>query len=451
VKVGIVCPYDWSVPGGVQVHVRDLAVALQRLGHDVSVLAPSEEDTDLPDYVVSAGPSISLSYNGSKAKVAFGPVTTRRVRRWLRNGDFDVLHIHEPLAPSVAILSCWAAKGPIVATWHSSMQRSRALAAMYPLAQTALEKVSARIAVSEAARQTLVEHMGGDAVVIPNGVYVDEFESAAPDPRWVGTSDAPTVAFLGRLDEPRKGLLVLFGAVQAVLREVPGTRFLIAGLGETGPDEARALLGDDSRAVEFLGSITDAEKASLLRSVDVYCAPQTGGESFGIVLVEAMSAGAAVVASDLGAFRRVLDEGGAGTLFRQGDSGDLASTLIRVLRDPELRATTIKRGAETVRQYDWSVVTRQILAVYEMVLESSSLVDDDADVDPAIDAELDAELGAGVAAVLDADAGVRVARAGAGAGRGARRRRVGEDPSSLRGALGRLVRRELVRGERGHE
>ena len=168
-RVGLVCPYDWSTPGGVRTHVNDLAIALQRLGHEVSVLAPCADESDLPDYVVSAGGAVSLSYNGSKAKIAFGPATVRRVRRWLRNGDFDVLHVHEPLSPSVSILSCWSAKGPIVATWHSSMERSRALSAMYPLAQTALEKVSARIAVSEAARQTLVEHMGGDAVLIRTG------------------------------------------------------------------------------------------------------------------------------------------------------------------------------------------------------------------------------------------------------------------------------------------
>ena len=439
-RIGIVCPYSFDVPGGVQFHVRDLAEALIARGHTVSVLAPADDDTPVPEYLVSAGRSIPVRYNGAVARMTFGPLTAARVRRWLIDGEFDVLHLHEPVTPSLGMLALWIADGPIVATFHTALIRSRPLQMAYPLVRQSMEKISARIAVSEDARRTLVEHMGGDAVVIPNGVYVDEFEHATPDPRWTGTPEAPTIAFLGRLDEPRKGLLVLFGAVQAVLREVPGARFLIAGLGETGPDEARALLGDDARAVEFLGSITDGEKASLLRSVDVYCAPQTGGESFGIVLVEAMSAGAAVVASDLGAFRRVLDEGSAGTLFRQGDSVDLASTLVRVLRDPELRAATVKRGAETVRQYDWSVVTRQILAVYEMVLESSSVVDDDAD------AATDDVIADEVEAVLASDGGARVARVGGGTARGVRRRRVGEDPSSLRGALGRLVR-----GERGQE
>ncbi len=177
-----------------------------------------------------------MSYNGSKAKVAFGPVSTRRVRRWLREGDFDVLHVHEPASPSVSILSCWSARGPIVATWHSSMERSRALSAMYSLVQTALEKVSARIAVSEAARQTLVEHMGGDAVLIPNGVDCSAFVGAAPLPGWPG--DGGSLFFIGRIDEPRKGLQVLLEALPAIAERHPRVRLLVAGPGDV--DEFRS-------------------------------------------------------------------------------------------------------------------------------------------------------------------------------------------------------------------
>jgi len=190
----------------------------------------------------------------------------------------------------------------------------------------------------------------------------------APDPRWTGTPDAPTIAFLGRLDESRKGLPVLTAAIPAVLAAHPGARFLVAGHGETGAADAVEALGEHASSVEFLGRVSDEDKARLLASVDVYCAPHTGGESFGIVLVEAMSAGATVVASDLGAFRRVLDEGAAGVLFRNGDSEDLAATLVRVLEDPALRAATSERASEVVRRYDWSSVTRQVLTVYEMVL-----------------------------------------------------------------------------------
>ncbi|WP_146901170.1 glycosyltransferase family 4 protein [Cellulomonas aerilata] len=392
-RIGLVCPYSFDVPGGVQFHVRDLAEALIARGHSVSVLAPADDETPIPPYMTSAGRAVPVRYNGAVARMTFGPLTAARVRRWLTAGEFDVLHLHEPVTPSLGMLALWFADGPIVATMHTALTRSRGLQMAYPVVRQSLEKISARIAVSEDARRTLVEHMGGDAVVIPNGVYVDHFTRATPDARWTGTPDAPTVAFLGRLDESRKGLPVLLDAVPAVLRARPGTRFLVAGRGDTGPDEVRALLGDDdARAVEFLGSITDAEKAALLRSVDVYCAPQTGGESFGIVLVEAMSAGAAVVASDLGAFRRVLDDGTAGTLFRTGDPADLAATLLRVLDDDGLREKARDHASDVVRRYDWSHVTDEVLTVYEMVTAGSS------------------------------------------------GRQVGEDPSSRRAGFGRLVR-----------
>jgi Glycosyltransferase len=373
-RIGIVSPYSFDVPGGVQFHIRDLAEALIARGHEVSVLAPAEDDTPVPDYVVAAGRSVPVRYNGAVARMTFGPLTAARVRRWLRIGQFDLLHLHEPVTPSLGMLALWIADGPVVATFHSAQVRSRALQVAYPLVRPTLEKISARIAVSEDARRTLVEHLGGDAVVVPNGVYTKQYEEARPDPRWTGTPQAPTIAFLGRLDEPRKGLPVLLGAVPAVLRAFPGARFLVAGRGETGPEQARELIGEAAAAVEFLGGVSEEEKAALLSSVDVYVAPQTGGESFGIVLVEAMSAGALVVASDLGAFRRVLDDGRAGVLFRTGDSADLGRTLVEVLGDPERRERVRAHAATVHGRYDWSVVTDQVLAVYEMVLGPGSSV-----------------------------------------------------------------------------
>ena len=367
-RIGLVCPYSFDVPGGVQFHVRDLAEALGALGHEVSVLAPADDDTPLPDYITPAGRAIPVRYNGSVARMTFGPVSATRVRKWLAAGDFDILHLHEPVTPSLGMLALWIASGPIVATFHTALLRSRALQVAYPMVRPSMEKISARIAVSEDARRTLVEHLGGDAVVIPNGVYVDTFASAQPDSRWTGTPEAPTVAFLGRLDEPRKGLPVLTAAIPAVLAAHPGARFLVAGRGDAGAAEAREVLGEAAASVEFLGGVSDEEKARLLSSVDVYVAPNTGGESFGIVLVEAMSAGATVVASDLGAFRRVLDGGEAGLLFRNGDSADLAATLVRALGDPDLRRRTAERASRVVRRFDWSAVTQQVLTVYEMVL-----------------------------------------------------------------------------------
>jgi phosphatidyl-myo-inositol alpha-mannosyltransferase len=368
VKIGIVCPYSFDVPGGVQFHVRDLAEHLLSLGHEVSVLAPADEDTPVPSYLVSSGRAVPVPYNGSVARLSFGPVARRRVHRWLEQGGFDVLHLHEPVTPSVAMLAMWAATGPVVATFHSSNLRYRVLQAAYPVLRPSLEKISARIAVSEDARRTVTTHIGGDAVVIPNGVFVDAFAQASRAPRWTGTAERPTVAFVGRLDEPRKGLEVLSEAIPRVLRTCPGARFVIAGSGDA--QAAAQRLDPAARAAcEFLGTVSDSDKAALLRSVDVYVAPHTGGESFGIVLVEAMSAGAPVLASDLDAFRRVLDDGRLGVLFPTGDAGALGCALLDLVADPGARAARSRRASEAVRRYDWSVVAEEVLAVYETVVD----------------------------------------------------------------------------------
>ncbi|MDX3077232.1 glycosyltransferase family 4 protein [Streptomyces sp. NPDC088354] len=368
-RIGIVSPYSWDVPGGVQFHIRDLAEHLIALGHEVSVLAPADDDTPLPPYVVSSGRAVPVPYNGSVARLNFGFLSAARVRRWLHEGAFDVIHVHEPSSPSLGLLTCWAAQGPIVATFHTSNPRSRAMIAAYPILQAALEKISARIAVSEYARRTLVEHLGGDAVVIPNGVDVRFFAEAQPKSEWQNG----TIGFIGRIDEPRKGLPVLMKALPRILAERPGTRLLVAGRGDE-KEAVEDLPADMRSRVEFLGMVSDEDKARLLRSVDLYVAPNTGGESFGIILVEAMSAGAPVLASDLDAFRQVLDQGAAGEVFPNEDPQALAEAAVRLLGDPERRAQLRELGSRHVRRFDWSRVASDILAVYETVTAGAAAV-----------------------------------------------------------------------------
>jgi len=371
VKVGIVCPYTWEVPGGVQAHVRDLAEALLALHHDVSVITPADDDTPLPPYVVPAGRAVPVPYNGSVARLAFGFLSASRVRRWVRDGGFDVLHVHEPVAPSLSLLACWVASGAIVATFHTAMVRSRALHAAHPILQSALEKISARIAVSEAARKTLVEHLGGDAVLIPNGVPVHKYQGVAPLPGWPG--DGGALGFLGRMDEPRKGLQVLLAAFELLAGERPALRLLIAGPGDA--DEVLEKVAPPLRdRVVLLGQVSEEVKARVYRSVDVFCAPNTGGESFGIVLAEAMASGAAIVASDLDAFRMVLGRGRAGELFQTGNAADLAAAAGRTLDDPQRRAILSREAMSAVRSYDWSVVARDVVRVYETVVPGADRV-----------------------------------------------------------------------------
>jgi phosphatidyl-myo-inositol alpha-mannosyltransferase len=370
-RIGMVCPYDWEVPGGVREHVSGLAEALIDIGHEVSVIAPADDDAELPDWLVPAGRAVPVPYNGSVARLAFGFVSAARVRRWLKDGNFDVLHVHEPAAPSLSLLACWAADGPIVATMHAAMPRSRALHAAQPILASALEKITGRIAVAEAARSTLVEHLGGDAVLIPNGVNVSKFEKAEPLPGFPGSGG--TLGFLGRTDEPRKGLDVLLDAFPLLAAQRPELRLLIAGRGD--PDDVLARVPPPYRErVVLLGQVSDEDRARMLHSVDVFCAPNTGGESFGIVLAEAMAAGAPIVASDLDAFRQVLRGGEAGELFENGDAEGLAAAAARLLDNPSLRARLAAAAAAAVREFDWSVVARDVLRVYQAVVPAPGRV-----------------------------------------------------------------------------
>jgi phosphatidylinositol alpha-mannosyltransferase len=293
------------------------------------------------------------------------------VRRWVNQGGFDVLHVHEPEIPSLSLLACWVASGPIVATVHTAIPRSRVLVVTYPVLRTALEKISGRIAVAEAARSTLVEHLGGDAVLIPNGLHVSRYEKAEPLPGFPGRGG--TLGFLGRLDEARKGLDILLAAFTLMAAERPDLRLLVAGRGD--PDEVYAQVPPALRdRVVLLGQVSDADRIRMLHSVDVFCAPNTGGESFGYVLVEAMASGAPIVASDLEAFRQVLRGGEAGELFPTGDPAALAAAAGRLLDDPARRATLAANAAVAVREFDWSVVARDVLRVYQAVVPAAGRV-----------------------------------------------------------------------------
>jgi phosphatidyl-myo-inositol alpha-mannosyltransferase len=370
-RIGMVCPYSLDVPGGVQSHVLQLAEVMLARGHDVSVLAPASPGTPLPDYVVSAGKAIPIPYNGSVSRLQFSPAVHGRVRRWLTEGEFDVLHLHEPNAPSLSMWALRVAQGPIVATFHASTTKSLTLTVFGSLLRPMHEKIVGRIAVSDLARRWQMEALGSDAVEIPNGVDV---ASLATAPLLDGyPRSGKTVLFLGRYDEPRKGMSVLLDALPAVVERFSDAQLLIVGRGDD--EQLGSQVGELAENVRFLGQVDDAGKASAMRSADVYCAPNTGGESFGIVLVEAMAAGTAVVASDLDAFRRVLRDGECGRLVPVGDGAALADALIAVLENDALRERYVLAGSEAVRHYDWSVVANQIMRVYETVAGSGVKVE----------------------------------------------------------------------------
>ncbi len=362
-RIGIVCPYGWDTPGGVQSHIGDLAEYLIAAGHNVSVLAPAISDENLPDYVVNAGRPIAIPYNGAIARVLFGPIAFARVRQWISQGNFDLLHLHEPAIPSISLLACWASDGPMVGTFHAAAKRQKVSFAVVPFLEPVIEKLTARIAVSEAARETLTEHLETDAIVVPNGIYANRYRDGIHEPKWSGH----TLGFIGRFQEPRKGLAILLEALPQVLQSFPETRVFVAGPGN--PDEAMEVIDFQLRdRIHFLGRISESEKANFLASVGLYVAPNTGGESFGIILAEALASGAKVVASDIPAFDSLLGHGKYGTLFESENSNDLAQKILDLFSNPDSGKAKAALGKDYAQNFDWDVVAEKIFDVYEMAM-----------------------------------------------------------------------------------
>jgi phosphatidyl-myo-inositol alpha-mannosyltransferase len=360
VKVLLVCPYSWSTPGGVGAHVGHLARALRGRGHEVRVLTPAEGDVE--PGVVSVGRSIPIPYNGSIARLAFGPRVAGRVRVALRRGRPDVVHVHEPFAPSVGLLAVLNTRLPVVATFHASISRSRAYRLAAPALRPLYRRLAGRIAVSDEAKRTAEAVFGDGIRVIPNGVEWSRF-SSLPEP------SGSLILFLGRM-ERRKGAAVAVEAFRTLAERRPDAELVLAG---EGP-ERRAVEGSVPEAlrdrVTFVGRVDPAELPEVFGRCAVVCAPSLGGESFGIVLLEAMAAGRPVVASSIPGYAAVARDGVDGILVPPGDAPALASALERVLDDPAAGRAMGERGRERAKRYDWPVVAAEVEDVYRQAVKA---------------------------------------------------------------------------------
>jgi phosphatidylinositol alpha-mannosyltransferase len=362
VRIGLVCPYEWTVPGGVGNHVRALAGELRRAGHQVDVLAPAEGPVAEPGFV-GLGGSVAVPYNGSVARIAFGPRALGRVRRAVGRGGYDLLHVHEPLSPSVGLLAVASTRIPTVGTFHANLGRSLALEAAGPLLRRVYDRLAGRIAVSASARDTWQGRFGGTMAVVPNGVAPEFF--AGPKPLDALAGDGPTVLFVGRL-EPRKGLAYLVRACLRLKPAFPGLRLLVVGRDDRHQqDKLMAMVPPRLRPdLVFVGAVPQADLPSWYASADVFCAPSLGGESFGIVLAEAMAVGLPVVCSDIGGYRDVVHDGTDGLLVPPRDPEALAAALGGLLDNPARLAAMGQAAATAARRYAWETVAGEVAEVY---------------------------------------------------------------------------------------
>jgi len=367
-KIGIVTPTYHPHPGGVPEHVYHTCVELGRLGHDVRVVTTSFGPGRAPneEQVIRIGRSVPVPANGSICPVAVDVRMRAKVRRMLRTERFDVLHLHEPLMPTLCLAVLAEAEAPIVGTFHANNDGAFGYRLFRPFLERYVDRLDVRIAVSAAAERTVARHFGGDYTIIPNGVDIGRFSIAAPAPtRGNGTFN---ILFVGRL-EPRKGAKFLFRAMPQILREVPEARLVVVGSGPLSGYYRSHLTDDVADRVTFAGRVSGEVLASHYAGADVFCSPAMGGESFGIVLIEAMAAGAVVVASDIAGYRDVVSDGATGLLVRRGDPDSIAGAIVRLARDGDLRERLVESARSEVRQYSWDRVTRRILDVYVFVVD----------------------------------------------------------------------------------
>lgn len=358
-KVALVSPYSWTVPGGVNKHIETLAAQLRVRGHEVRILAPA--DGPVGPGVIGLGRTAPIPFNRSVARITFGPRVRNRVRVALRRAQPEVVHIHEPFSPSASMLALAAARVPVVATFHASVD-SRVYRLAGPYLRRLGRRIVLKIAVSRAARDTVEAVLGPGVRVIPNGLDVRVYAGVEPvDP------EAKTVLFFGRLEE-RKGPQVLVEAIPAVLEAHPDATFVIAGDGPLRSKLEGAISAEHRDSVSFIGAFTDAARAMLLASCSIACLPAIGGESFGIVLLEAMAAGRPVVASAIPGYAAVMEHERQGLLCSPGNPAALAAALVRVLDAPDETVRMGGAGRTHAAAFDWSVLADEIEDVYREAL-----------------------------------------------------------------------------------
>jgi phosphatidylinositol alpha-mannosyltransferase len=365
-KIGLVCPYIYPETGGVAQHVRHLYENLRLSGHDVRIITASHGPQRASEGdILRIGVGFSVPLNGSMGTLTFSPRYIAQVRELLERERFDILHLHEPFVPFLSLFLLRESRSVNIATFHAYAGFSPSYELGSRVMKSHAARLHGRIAVSAAARHFIDRFFPGDYKVIPNGVDVPRFARAVPVARWQdGTAN---VLFVGR-HEPRKGLLDLLKAHRLLRRTGYQQRLLVVGSGPQEREARRYVATRRLKAVEFLGRVSDAEKAQLFRTADIFCSPATGGESFGIVLLEAMAAGAPIVASDIHGYKGVVRRGREGLLVEPHQPKELARAIARLLDDPALRDEMSAAGRLRAEEFSWPRVTSKVEDYYGFVI-----------------------------------------------------------------------------------
>ena len=365
-KIGLVTPYVYPVPGGVNQHVRFLYENLRMRGHDVRILTSSHGlQRSSEGDVIRIGKGFSVPSNGSVGTITLSPRYVSQVQRVLDREHFDLLHFHEPFVPFLSLVVLRQSASVNIATFHAYAGFSPAMELGKRTLSGYADRLHGRIAVSAAARHFADRFFPGDFKVIPNGVDIGRYQRAVPIARW--QDGCPNVLFVGRLED-RKGLPHLLKAFRLIRKSGVECRLLVVGSGPQEREARRYVMTRGLQNVEFLGRVSDAEKAQLFKTADVFVSPATGRESFGIVLLEAMAAGTPIVCSDIHGYKGVVQRGRQALLVEPRDAKGMAAAISELLNDPAMRARMGAEGQERAEQFSWEKVTAKVESYYGFVI-----------------------------------------------------------------------------------
>lgn len=371
-KIALVSPYDYPYPGGVTEHISHLATEFKNRGHEVHILAPQSAGVrgQTDEIVHPVGTVVPIPINGSVARVSLSLRLARKVKETLEREQFDVVHLHEPLLPALPITVLRYSQSVNVGTFHAFAQSNIGYFYGKPILRYFVRRLHGKIAVSTAARDFVSEYFPGEYEIIPNGIDFNRFAGPLEPIKQYSNSD-PKILFVGRL-EKRKGLKYLLRAMAGVWGHFPEARLIVVGSGPLLENYRRLADARQLGNVEFAGFVSSEELARYYQSCDVFCAPSTGQESFGIVLLEAMASGKPIVATDIPGYRYVVNNGVEGLLVPPKDEQALALSLVRLLSDSALRNKMGQSGRRRAEQFAWEKVATQVLAFYDTAISSKS-------------------------------------------------------------------------------